>query len=80
MPVKIKQLKQHDEIFYPVTVGRAVIFEDSTNAEVSELEMEEIFGWIGNYMYLTETYDTDNYIEVSRLPLNDSSNEGVCTI
>lgn len=61
---KIKQLKQHEEIFYPITVGEAVIFEDSTNAEVSELEMEEIFKWSGNYFVLIDTTDTDNYLEI----------------
>lgn len=42
---KLKQLKQHEEIFYPVTVGQAVIFEDdSTSAKVTDEEMDEIFG------------------------------------
>lgn len=67
---KLKQLKQHDEIFYPITVGEAVIFKDSTNAEVSEQEMEEIFGWSGNYFILTETNESDNYLEIE----NDYSN------
>lgn len=59
---KIKQLKQHDEIFYPVTVGQAVIFEDdSTNADISEPQMDLIFNWNRNYINLTPT-ETDNYV------------------
>ena len=65
MPVKIKQLKQHDEIFYPVTVGEAVIFEDSTNAEVSEEDMNRIFNFNRNYITLTSTDETDNYLNVT---------------
>ena len=64
---KLKQLKQHDEIFYPITVGEAVIFKDSTNAEVSEQEMEQIFGWSGNYFSIFPTDDSDNYLEVEYL-------------
>lgn len=64
---KLKQLKQHDEIFYPITVGEAVIFKDSTNAEVSEQEMEQIFGWSGNYVILHVTNDSDNYLEIEYL-------------
>ncbi len=61
--VKIKQLKQHDEIFYPVTVGQAVIFEDDgTNADISEPMMDLIFDWSRNYISLTSTDETDNYI------------------
>ena len=62
---KLKQLKQHDEIFYPITVGEAVIFKDSTNAEISEQEMEEIFGWSANYIVLERTNETDNYITIT---------------
>lgn len=62
---KLKQLKQHDEIFYPITVGEAVIFKDSTNAEVSEQEMEDIFGWSANYIVLNRTNETDNYITIT---------------
>jgi hypothetical protein len=42
---EIKQLKEKktDEIFYPVTVGEAVIFEDRTNADLSEVSMDNIF-------------------------------------
>ena len=61
----IKQLKKKGISFYPLTVGEAVIFKDSTNAEVSEQEMEEIFGWSGNYMILSRTDETDNYIELT---------------
>lgn len=62
MSVKIKQLKQHDEIFYPVTVGQAVIFEDDgTNADISEPMMDVIFGWNRNYINLIPT-ETDNYV------------------
>lgn len=64
---KIKQLKQHDEIFYPITTGEAVIFKDHTNAEVSEQEMEEIFDWSGNYLELHSTEETDNYITVEKI-------------
>lgn len=62
---RLKQLKQHDEIFYPITVGEAVIFKDSTNAEVSEQEMEDIFGWSGNYFILSKTAETDNYLDIN---------------
>ncbi len=64
---KIKQLKQHDEIFYPITTGEAVIFKDHTNAEVSEQEMEEIFDWSGNYLDLYSTEETDNYLIVEKI-------------
>lgn len=58
---KIKQLKQHDEIFYPVTVGEAVIFEDdNTNAAITEAQMDIIFGFSRNYINLTPA-ETDNY-------------------
>jgi hypothetical protein len=53
---KLKQLKQHDEIFYPITVGEAVIFKDSTNAEVSEQEMEEIENVQQNVKYKKQQY------------------------
>lgn len=63
MSVKIKQLKQYDEIFYPVTVGQAVIFEDDgTNADITEPQMDLIFNWNRNYISLTSTDETDNYI------------------
>lgn len=67
---KIKQLKQHDEIFYPITTGEAVIFKDHTNAEVSEQEMEEIFDWSGNYLELHSTEETDNYLIVEKINAN----------
>lgn len=45
----IKILEQTQEIFYPVTVGQAVIFEDDkTTVDVSESDMEEIFNWTRN--------------------------------
>lgn len=63
MSVKIKQLKQYEEIFYPVTVGQAVIFEDDgTNADITEPQMDLIFNWNRNYISLTSTDETDNYI------------------
>ena len=63
MSVKIKQLKQYEEIFYPVTVGQAVIFEDDgTNADIAEPQMDLIFNWNRNYISLTSTDETDNYI------------------
>ena len=68
---KLKQLKQHDEIFYPITVGEAVIFKDSTNAEVSELEMEDIFGWSANYIVLNRTDETDNYVTITYNGISD---------
>lgn len=68
---KLKQLKQHDEIFYPITVGEAVIFKDSTNAEVSEQEMEEIFDWSGNWIEFTKTQDSDNYILIEQPNYNN---------
>ena len=67
---KLKQLKQHDEIFYPITVGEAVIFKDGTDAEISEQEMNEIFGYNRNWINLVSTEDTDNFIEIT----SDSNN------
>lgn len=46
MSVKRKQLKENNEVFHPITVAKAVIFEDRTTAEISEQEMEEIFDWV----------------------------------
>ena len=62
---EIKQLKEKktDEIFYPVTVGEAVIFEDRTNADLSEVSMDNIFNWNRNYIDLTPTLG--NYIIVT---------------
>lgn len=61
---QIKQLKEKNVGFYPLTVGEAVIFLDGTNAEVTETKMDEIFDWSRNAFYLTLT-DTDNYLEVT---------------
>lgn len=61
---QIKQLKEKNVGFYPLTVGEAVIFLDGTNAEVTEAKMDEIFDWSRNAFYLTLT-DTDNYLEVT---------------
>lgn len=64
---QIKQLKEKNVGFYPLTVGEAVIFLDGTNAEVTEAKMDEIFNWSRNAFYLTLT-DTDNYLEVTVPP------------
>lgn len=58
---KIKQLVEKEQVFYPVTVGQAVIFEDETNAEITEPQMDQIFGWSRNYIEFT-SIDNDNYI------------------
>lgn len=62
---KLKQLKQHEEIFYPVTVGQAVIFEDdSTSAKVTDEEMDEIFDWDRNGIELVPIeIENSNFIE-----------------
>lgn len=61
---QIKQLKEQNVGFYPLTVGEAVIFLDGTNAEVTEAQMDLIFGWSRNSFSLSLT-DSDNFIEVS---------------
>lgn len=61
---KLKQLKQHEEIFYPVTVGQAVIFEDSTNAAITESQMDEIFEWNRDSVVFTPTVSNTNFLEV----------------
>lgn len=61
---KLKQLKQHEEIFYPVTVGQAVIFEDSTNAAITESQMNEIFEWNRDSVVFTPTVNNTNFLEV----------------
>lgn len=72
MSVKIKQLKQYEEIFYPVTVGQAVIFEDDgTNADITEPQMDLIFNWNRNYISLTSTDETDNYIIIEETLENE---------
>lgn len=58
---QIKQLKEKNVGFYPLTVGEAVIFLDGTNAEVTDAKMDEIFNWSRNAIYLTPR-ETDNYI------------------
>ena len=63
---QIKQLKEKNVGFYPLTVGEAVIFLDGTNAEVTEAKMDQIFDWSRNSFSLTKT-STDNYIYVERL-------------
>jgi len=66
---QIKQLKEKSVKFYPLTVGQAVVFEDGTNAEITEEQMDLIFGWNRNYISLT-TYEPDNTITVTqRIPL-----------
>lgn len=55
----IKELKQHDEGFYPLTVGQAVIFpDDNTNANLTESQMDLIFDWSRNYISLTSIDET----------------------
>lgn len=62
---EIKQLKEKktDEIFYPVTVGEAVIYQDRTNADLSEVTMDSIFDWNRNYIDLIPT-KSNNYVIV----------------
>lgn len=79
---EIKQLKEKktDEIFYPVTVGQGVIFEDdSTNAAISENDMNEMFSWSKNSLDMTtiSTDDDDNVIEFT-IDMN-TINEGLPT-
>ena len=45
MATKIKQLKEKNIVFYPLTSGQAVVFEDGTNTEVTENQMNQIFNW-----------------------------------
>lgn len=45
MTTKIKRLKEKDVVFYPLTSGQAVVFEDGTNTEVTENQMNQIFNW-----------------------------------
>ena len=40
---KIKNLKEKNIVFYPQTIGSAVVFEDGTNTEVTENQMNQIF-------------------------------------
>lgn len=61
---ELKQLRELEGIFYPVTVGEGVIFKDGTNAEITEPQMDLIFDWTRNYAELTSTDDTDNYIVI----------------
>lgn len=58
---QIKQLKEKNVAFYPLTVGQAVVFEDGTNAEITEPQMDLIFGWSRNYISLT-SIESDNYV------------------
>lgn len=58
---QIKQLKEKNVGFYPLTVGEAVIFLDGTNAEVTEPMMDLIFNWNRNYINLTPI-ESDNYL------------------
>ena len=58
---QIKQLKDKGASFYPLTVGQAVVFEDGTNAEITEPQMDLIFGWSRNYISLT-SIESDNYV------------------
>lgn len=62
---EIKQLKEKktNETFYPVTVGEAVIYEDRTNADLSEVSMDNIFDWNRNYINLTPTLG--NYLIIT---------------
>jgi len=69
--MEIKQLGKAGVGFYPVTVGQAVIFLDGTNAEVTEPQMDLIFGWNRNYISLTST-ESDNYLIVEK---NSSSTQ-----
>ena len=69
---QIKQLNKAGVDFYPVAVGQGTIFLDGTNAEVTEPQMDLIFGWNRNYISLTST-ESDNYLIVEYV--NDSVHE-----
>lgn len=75
----IKQLKQHEEVFYPVTVGDAVIFDNgqTINEKIEEIEEDvaSLSGQetptlpdMGDYM-LAEVYQDDE--EVIAAAFND---------
>lgn len=68
---QIRQLKQQNVEFYPVTVGEAVIFKDGTNAEVTEQQMDLIFNWNRNYISLTSVESSNYLIATEDLILNE---------